>query len=70
MPKDMSTGEEPFSNNYKKSYGGKKGHVPNADYASAGANVTESRLNRGGDMAFRGKRSGRKGHNSSKMKSY
>ena len=70
MPKDSSTGEEPFSNNYKKTYEGKLGHIPNADYGSAGANVTESRLNRGGDMAFRGKRSGRKGGKGMMGKSY
>ena len=66
MPKDTSHGEEPYSNNYHKTYGGKAGHIPNSNFGEVGANVTESRLNRGGDMAFRGKRSGRKGFNSSK----
>lgn len=68
--KDTSKGPEPYSNNYSKTYTGKAGHLPNANYAEVGANVTESHYNRGGDMAFRGKRSGRKGGNGMKSKGY
>lgn len=39
-----------------------KGYTPGGSYKGAGANVTASRLNKGGDMKWRGTRKGGKSY--------
>lgn len=59
--KDQSSGKlAGWTNNYEVEYGGKKGKVPNADFGSHGANVTESHHNGTGDSKYK-TRGARKG---------
>lgn len=59
MKDTTSSGGDPRSNNWQKSYSGKKGHVPDGDFGEMGASVTESRHNGSGDSVYK-QRHGRK----------